>query len=90
MKRLILNLLCILFIPLIYRCKEENPRTIKAWINSSDTMVQKLITKEQPLLDSLCKLKSETYYQEAYDSIYKKRTEEMRLLLDSIPIYERR
>jgi hypothetical protein len=69
-------------------CNEANPRAVKAWINRSDTMVQKLILKEQPVLDSLCKIKSAEYYQAAYDSIYKKRVLEMQALLDSTKYHE--
>jgi hypothetical protein len=70
-------------------CNEANPRAIKSWFNSSDTLVQQMMMKEQPILDSICKAKSEAYYRAAYDSIYQRRLVEIKLLLDSIPANER-
>jgi hypothetical protein len=57
---------------------------MKAWISASDTLVQNRVIKEQARIDSICMVKSEEYYKDAYDSIYNKRWAEMKLLLDSI------
>ena len=86
---MIKQVIILLLMIYLVSCNEANPRAIKSWINSSDTLVQQMMIKEQPLLDSACKSKSEAYYQYAYDSIYRRRSEEMRLLLDSIPANER-
>lgn len=70
---------------LISSCSgEANPRTVKTWISMSDTMVQRRKNELQPVIDSLCTLRSDSLYRIAYDSIYKKRLEEMNYLLDSI------
>lgn len=66
-------------------CSEEsNPRKIKTWISMSDTMVQRRVNDLQPIMDSLCVLKTDSLYKLAYDSIYQKRWAEMKYLLDSI------
>lgn len=67
-----------------YSCDKANPRTVKAWIGISDTLVQNRIIKEQARIDSLCMNKTNEYFKMAYDSIYAKRWEEMKILLDSI------
>lgn len=67
-----------------YSCDKANPRTVKAWISASDTLVQNRIIKEQAKIDSICMSKTENYYKVAYDSIYTKRWAEMKILLDSI------
>lgn len=79
----------ILFLLSLTACNEANPRAVKAWINRSDTMVQRLILKEQPVMDSLCITRSAEYYRTAYDSIYKKRVQEMQALLDSTIHHEK-
>jgi len=66
-----------------YACKETNPRTIKTWVAMSDTMFQRLVNEEQPLLDSLCTRRTDSIYRIAYDSIYQKRLFEIHQLLDS-------
>ena len=67
-----------------YSCDKANPRTVKAWIGISDTLVQNRIIKEQAKIDSLCMNKTDSYFKLAYDSIYAKRWAEMKILLDSI------
>ena len=67
-----------------YSCDKANPRTVKAWIGISDTLVQNRIIKEQAKIDSLCMNKTDAYFKLAYDSIYAKRWAEMKILLDSI------
>ncbi len=81
MKKLGLLYLILLIWP---SCQNANPRTVKTWISMSDTMVQRRKNELQPILDSLCQLKSDSLYKIAYDSIYQKRLEEMNYLLDSI------
>ncbi|MDZ4709631.1 MAG: hypothetical protein SH818_14620 [Saprospiraceae bacterium] len=75
----------IFFIGLI-ACKSTNPRTIKTWVAMSDTMFQRLVNEEQPLLDSLCVKRTDSLYRLAYDSIYQKRLVEIRQLLDTTQI----
>ncbi|MEO5582400.1 MAG: hypothetical protein ABIR66_06890 [Saprospiraceae bacterium] len=77
-----------LFTLSFFACNDANPRAIKSWLNSSDTLVQQMMMKEQPTLDSICKANNETFYRIAYDSIYQRRSEEIKLLLDSIPGHE--
>jgi len=72
----------ILLIGLI-ACKSTNPRTIANWVSMSDTMFQRLVNEEQPLLDSLCVKRTDSLYRLAYDSIYQKRLVEIRRLLDT-------
>jgi hypothetical protein len=64
-------------------CKSTNPRTIKTWVAMSDTMFQRMVNEEQPILDSLCNKRTDSLYRLAYDSIYQKRLVEMRHLLDT-------
>jgi len=52
----------------------------------SDTMFQRLVNEEQPLLDSLCVKRTDSLYRLAYDSIYQKRLVEIRQLLDTTQI----
>ena len=64
-------------------CKQANPRTVKLWVEMSDTMVQRLINEQQPVMDSLCLKKTDSLFRIAYDSIYLKRLAEIRKLIDS-------
>lgn len=72
----------------MWACKDTNPRTIKTWVSMSDTMFQRLVNEEQPLLDSLCVKRTDSLYRLAYDSIYQQRLAEIRLLLDTNQIHE--
>ena len=83
---LILNLSLILILILILilnSCKQANPRTVKLWVEMSDTMVQRMIKEQQPALDSLCLTKTDSLFRLAFDSIYSKRLTEIRKLIDS-------
>ncbi len=64
-------------------CKQANPRTVKLWVEMSDTMVQRMINEQQPVMDSLCLKKTDSLFRIAYDSIYLKRLAEIRKLIDS-------
>ncbi len=85
MKRAII-IFYIFFIGLI-ACKSTNPRTVANWVSMSDTMFQRLVNEEQPLLDSLCVKRTDSLYRLAYDSIYQKRLVEIRHLLDTNKLY---
>ncbi len=78
--------ICFYFIltTILLACDKANPRTVKAWISASDTLVQNRIIKEQAKIDSICLSNTAAYYKIAYDSIYAKRWSEMKYLLDSI------
>lgn len=81
-----LNLSLILSLILILNlnsCKQANPRTVKLWVEMSDTMVQRMIIEQQPVIDSLCLKKTDSLFRIAYDSIYQKRLTEIRKLIDS-------
>jgi len=80
--RTLVLILCI-SLAWFYSCKETNPRTIKTWVAMSDTMFQRLVNEEQPILDSLCALRTDSIYRIAYDSIYQKRLVEIHQLLDT-------
>lgn len=68
-------------------CKSTNPRTVKTWVSMSDTMFQRIVNEEQPMLDSLCTRRTDSLYRLAYDSIYQKRLAEIRHLLDTNQLY---
>lgn len=76
--------LSILLITVVSACNETNPRTIKAWIAIADTIVARQTLTIQDSITALCTNRQEAYYTAAYDSIYQKRMEEMKTLLDSI------
>lgn len=76
-------LIFFIFLGGLIACKSTNPRTVKTWVSMSDTMFQRLVNEEQPLLDSLCTKRTDSLYRLAYDSIYQKRLVEMRKLLDT-------
>lgn len=79
-----LNLSLILSLILnLNSCKQANPRTVKLWVEMSDTMVQRMIIEQQPYIDSLCLKKSDSLFRIAFDSIYQKRLTEIRKLIDS-------